>query len=80
MNARTKNRLVLDARDIPGHERHATIFSLFDALRPGECFELVNDHDPVPLRFQFETYFHGGYTWDYLKQGPQEHRIRITRK
>lgn len=80
MSARTNDKLVLDVRTIPGRERHATIFPLFDALRPGEDFELVNDHDPVPLRFQFESHFPGRYSWDYIAQGPREYRIRIARK
>ena len=36
-------------------ERHPTILSTFDALQPGEALELVNDHDPKPLRYQFEA-------------------------
>jgi uncharacterized protein (DUF2249 family) len=80
MNTRDRGRTVLDVREIPGRERHATIFSLFEALQPGEDFELVNDHDPVPLRFQFEALFPGSYAWDYLAQGPEEYRIRIIRR
>ena len=80
MNTGANPKLVLDASVISPRERHPAIMSLFDALRAGECFELVNDHDPIPLRFQFESRFPGRYAWDYLKQGPDEYRIRIARQ
>ena len=76
----TKDNLVLDVRPLPGPQRHRAIFSLFDALRPGESFELVNDHDPVRLCFQFEAQWPGLYGWEYLQQGPDEFRVRITHK
>ena len=44
----------LDVRVIPPREKHPTIFTTFSALAPGESFVLVNDHDPKPLRYQFE--------------------------
>lgn len=46
---------VIDVRTIPPISRHATIFAMIDALEPGEALEIVNDHDPVPLRRQLET-------------------------
>ena len=44
----------LDVRVIPPREKHPAIFQTFAALQPGESFVLVNDHDPRPLRYQFE--------------------------
>jgi uncharacterized protein (DUF2249 family) len=40
---------------------------------------LVNDHDPKPLRYQFEAQHGASYTWDYLESGPQVWRVRIGR-
>ena len=40
---------------------------------------LVNDHDPFPLRYQFEAERPGQFGWDYLEQGPQVWRVRISR-
>ncbi len=70
----------LDVRIIPPREKHPAIFSTFGALEPGAAFVLVNDHDPVPLRFQFEAQHGGQYSWDYLEQGPAVWRVRIARK
>lgn len=69
----------LDVRQMPPRERHPTIFATFEALGPGEGFELLNDHDPAPLRYQFEAEVPGGFTWEYLEKGPEDWRVRIGR-
>jgi uncharacterized protein (DUF2249 family) len=70
----------LDVRVIPPREKHPTIFATYDALEPGESFVLVNDHDPFPLRYQFEAERPGGFGWDYLESGPVVWRVRISRR
>lgn len=70
----------LDVRVIPPREKHPAIFQTFGALEPGESFVLVNDHDPKPLRYQFEFEHRDDYTWTYLEQGPQVWRVEIGRK
>ena len=70
----------LDVRDMAPRERHPTILSTFDALVPGEALELVNDHDPKPLRYQFEAELTGTFTWDYLEEGPEVWRVRIGKR
>jgi uncharacterized protein (DUF2249 family) len=70
----------LDVRRLAPRDRHPTIFSTFDALPPGEALELVNDHDPKPLRYQFEAELPGTFTWDYLEQGPEAWRVRIGKR
>jgi uncharacterized protein (DUF2249 family) len=40
---------------------------------------LVNDHDPKPLRYQFEAEHAGEFTWEYLESGPEVWRVRIGR-
>lgn len=67
----------LDVRTIAPRERHPKIFNLFDDLKPGEAFELVNDHDPKPLFYQFNAERSGKFGWDYLEQGPEVWRVRI---
>jgi uncharacterized protein (DUF2249 family) len=74
------NARELDVRVIPPREKHATIFQTFGALAPGESFVLVNDHDPVPLRYQFEAQHTGQYGWEYVEQGPAVWRVAISRK
>jgi uncharacterized protein (DUF2249 family) len=69
----------LDVRTTAPAQRHPLIFSTFEALAPGECFILVNDHDPKPLYYQFKVERDGQFTWDYIEQGPQDWRVRIGR-
>ncbi|MGH8989703.1 MAG: DUF2249 domain-containing protein, partial [Acidimicrobiales bacterium] len=69
----------LDVRRFPHGQRHDVIFTAYGALAAGTAFVLVNDHDPKPLRYQFEAQHPGGYSWDYLETGPQVWRVRIGR-
>jgi len=71
--------LRLDVREVPPVRRHTVIFETFDALGPGSGFELVNDHDPRPLYYQFAAEHAGAFSWDYLEQGPVVWRVRIGR-
>ena len=68
----------LDVRVIAPRERHPKIFNLFDSLKPGEAFELINDHAPAPLYYQFLHERPGQFTWEYLEEGPETWRVRIT--
>jgi uncharacterized protein (DUF2249 family) len=70
---------VLDVRELRPAQRHTTIFAVYEALLPGAGFVLVNDHDPKPLRYQFEAEHAGQFTWDYLAEGPEVWRVRIGR-
>lgn len=69
----------LDVRSEPPARRHELIFDTYHALAPGEAFVLVNDHDPKPLRYQFDAEYAGEYSWDYLEEGPVDWRVRIGR-
>jgi uncharacterized protein (DUF2249 family) len=71
---------VLDVRQMPPRERHPTIFATFDGLAAGEAFELLNDHDPRPLRYQFEAEAPDTFTWEYLEEGPEDWRVRIGKR
>ena len=55
------------------------IFAACQALAPGAGFVLVNDHDPKPLRYQFQAEHPGEFTKDYLESGPEAWRVRIAR-
>jgi uncharacterized protein (DUF2249 family) len=70
---------VVDVREMPPRERHPAIFATFDALAPGDALELVNDHDPAPLRYQLEAERPDAFTWAYLEQGPEDWRVLIGR-
>ena len=56
------------------------IFETFDHLNPGESFELVNDHAPTPLYYQFLHERPDSFEWDAMEEGPETWRVRITRK
>jgi uncharacterized protein (DUF2249 family) len=68
---------VIDVREIPHGRRHPKIFGRYARLAPGEAFTLVNNHDPKPLRREFEATHPGAHTWEYLESGPEVWRVRI---
>ena len=70
---------IVDVRQIAPRERHPLIFSTFRSLAAGRAMELVNDHDPKPLYYQFQAEIPAGFSWDYLERGPDTWRVRITR-
>jgi uncharacterized protein (DUF2249 family) len=64
-------RTTIDVRALAPMYRHQRIFETFESLKPGEEFLLVNDHDPKPLYYQFQAEHTGGFTWNYVDQGPE---------
>lgn len=70
----------IDVREIPPRERHPLIFSTFRGLAAGEALELVNDHDPRPLYYQFQSEMPGQFSWAYLQAGPELWRVRIQKR
>ncbi len=69
----------VNATEYPPHQKHKVIFETFDSLQPGQAMLLINDHDPVPLHYQFDLERPDAFTWDYLERGPQAFRIKIER-
>lgn len=69
----------IDVRTIPPRERHPLIFQTFDALKPGEAFVLVNDHEPKPLYYQFLHEREGQFEWTALESGPEIWQVQITK-
>ncbi|MDN5861235.1 MAG: DUF2249 domain-containing protein, partial [Pseudonocardia sp.] len=70
---------VLDVREIPKVRRHPRIFGVYSRLAPGQSFVLVNNHDPKPLRREFQAAYPDQFGWDYLEAGPDRWRVRIGR-
>lgn len=58
-----RNPIELDVRGIPTWERHDRIFSLFDSLERAGELTITCDHEPRPLRAQFEERRVGQYVW-----------------
>lgn len=69
----------LDARTLPKTVRHKTIFATFAELAAGESFVLLNDHEPEPLRQEFEREHPGSYDWEYLEKGQERGALWRTR-
>ena len=73
-------KVTIDVRTIIPRERHPLIFNTFEALAPGEFLLLVNDHDPAPLRYQFEAERPNQFSWEYVEQGPEVWQVHISKK
>jgi uncharacterized protein (DUF2249 family) len=70
----------LDVTKIIPREKHPTIFRTFDSLNPGEAFVLINDHDPAPLKHQFNFERPEQFNWEYLETGPETWKVKLTRR
>ena len=42
--------------------------------------ELINDHDPRPLQYQFMAELPEKFDWEYLEQGSEVWRVAIGKK
>jgi uncharacterized protein (DUF2249 family) len=69
----------LNVINIIPRERHPLIFKTFDELAKDDAFILINDHDPKPLYYQFLHEREGLFSWEYLEQGPETWRVKITK-
>ena len=69
----------LDLRPLPPPQRHAKIFETWNSLESGEAMKIINDHDPKPLRYQFEAEQSGKFEWEYEQQGPVDWIVKIKR-
>ncbi len=73
------NNKVMDVRPIPCSIKHGLILKTWRELPVGDHFILLNDHDPVPLWYQFQAEFPGAFSWDYVERGPEDFRVKITK-
>jgi uncharacterized protein (DUF2249 family) len=70
---------VMDVRPIPCSIKHGLIIRTWLDLPVSSHFILLNDHDPVPLFYQFSAQWPGAFTWEHLVKGPLEYRVKITK-
>ncbi|MDF2941358.1 MAG: hypothetical protein K0S01_216 [Herbinix sp.] len=70
----------VDARIYEPKDKHPVILDTFDSLKPGEKMELINDHDPRPLHYQFIIELPDKFEWKYLEEGPEVWRVSIEKK
>jgi len=69
----------LDLRSLPLWDRHARVFAAFDALREGALLTIVTDHEPRPLRLEFEQRYAGGFVWDQRQLGLGRWEVSLRR-
>ncbi|MDP3788996.1 MAG: DUF2249 domain-containing protein [Candidatus Omnitrophota bacterium] len=69
----------LDLRPLPPFERREKIFQAWGNLIPGQTLRIINDHDPKPLRYQFEAEYKNMYEWQYEKEGPKYWIVKIKK-
>lgn len=70
----------LDLKSIPVFERHPKIFDTWEEIEAGDTLQLINDHDPKPLYYQFVGEQNGKFEWEYETEGPKEWVINIKKK
>jgi len=70
----------IDVRKYAPQDKHPEIFKTFERLKPRETMELINDHDPKPLRYQFMAEIPDKFDWEYLEEGPQVWRVAISKQ
>ncbi|GAB1429723.1 hypothetical protein MASR2M18_05550 [Ignavibacteria bacterium] len=78
METATEN--ILNVTLIEPRFKHPTIFSRFDELNEGESLTIHNDHDPKPLYYQLLGERGDIFTWEYLEQGPEWWKVKISKR
>ena len=71
---------ILNVTLLEPRQKHPTIFDRFDELAEGESLTIHNDHDPKPLYYQLLGERGNIFVWEYLEQGPQWWKVRITKR
>ena len=70
---------ILNVTLLEPRQKHPTIFLRFDELEEGESLTIHNDHDPKPLYYQLLGERGNIFTWEYLEQGPETWKVRISK-
>ncbi|WP_182119821.1 DUF2249 domain-containing protein [Acidovorax sp. FHTAMBA] len=79
MNTPQTPSATVDLRSVAPHNGHSLVFTTFKALPPGAALEIINDHNPLPLRGQFDSGLFGAFSWTALENGPEQWRVEIVK-
>lgn len=79
MTDETREPEPLDVRVLVPIERHKKLLRMFKELPVGESFVFINDHDPLPLFYEFRSAHGDVVGWDYLQRGGTDWRVKVTR-
>jgi uncharacterized protein (DUF2249 family) len=73
--------MTVDVRGIAPRDRLGVILGSWDALAPGAAMDLWVDHDPRCMYYTLQA-MHGdeAFTFEYLLSGPDDWRVRVTRR
>jgi len=69
----------IDVRTLTVWQRHPRIFAAFDRLPIGGRLEVVSDHEPRPLRYEFDVERPDEFVWDQRMLQEGEWRVAIDR-
>ena len=59
----------LDVRPLRKPDKQPAVFAAYADLPVGGSSVLINDHDPIHLREEFESDYSGGCSWEHLARG-----------
>lgn len=76
----TTKENILNVTLLEPRQKHPTIFVRFDELAEGECLTIHNDHDPKPLYYQLLGERGNIFEWEYLEQGPEWWKVKISKR
>ena len=79
MENKTQAEEELDMRVYIPIERHKRLIQLFKELPVDESFIFINDHDPIPLYYEFRSIYGDVVGWEYLNRGGREWKVKVTR-
>ncbi|MBI2729543.1 MAG: iron-sulfur cluster repair di-iron protein [Sphingobacteriales bacterium] len=71
---------ILNVTLLEPRQKHPTIFIRFDELAEGESLTIHNDHDPKPLYYQLLGERGNIFEWEYLEQGPEWWKVKISKR
>ena len=75
----TAGQEALDMRVFIPIERHKKLIQLFKELPVDKSFVFINDHDPIPLYYEFRSIYGDVVGWEYLNRGGREWMVKVTR-
>ncbi len=67
----------LDVRPLPTWERHLRIRTAFEGLTQRARLTIVTDHEPRPLRLEFEQHYRGRYVWLQRQLGLEHWEVEL---
>src|ERR1035437_9816642 len=75
----TADETIINVPEIEPKLKHPTIFQVFDGLAGGKSLVIHNDHDPKPVYYQLLGERGNIFKWEYLEQGPEWWKVKITK-